>query len=313
MRFGVRLAVQGEMGEQGASYQRARDMTLEAERLGFHSVWLPDHVINAHMDVSVPMFECWTVLSALAAETGRVRLAGHTFNNSLRNPAVLAKMAATLDVVSGGRLIYSLGSSWFRREVESYGLTWVEHQDRVTRLREALLIADALWTRPTASFDGEHYTIRDAVLEPKPVQRPRIPIWVPGDSEAIRALAAELADVWLIYAKEPEVIAEWHKEMATRRDGRPLPMAVSTVSLVGLSDDDVQVWAGKYAKEREHRFAVPPTPDDVLRENLWGPRQQCVERIHAYAEAGVEELIIQPIPPREGMRAFAKEVMDDFV
>lgn len=313
MRFGVRLAVQGEMGEQGASYQRARDMTVEAEGLGFDSVWLPDHVINAHMDVSVPMFECWTVLSALAVETSRVRLAGHTFNNSLRNPAVLAKMAATLDVISGGRLIYSLGSSWFRREIESYGLTWTEHDARVDRLREALLIADSLWTKDTTTLEGEHYTVRDAVLEPKPVQRPRIPIWVPGDSEATRNLAAELADAWLVYSKPPEVIADWSLDMARRRGGRALPMAVSTVSLVGLDDSDVQVWARKYAKEREHRFAVPPTPQDVLQENMWGSREQCIERVHAYAEAGVEDLIIQPIPPREGMRAFAKEVMEAFV
>lgn len=312
MKFGVRLAVQGEMGEKTASYEGARDMAVEAEELGFDSVWLPDHIINAHMEVSVPMFECWTLLSALAAETSRIRLAGHTFNNSLRNPAVLAKMAATLDAVSGGRLIYSLGSSWFRREVQSYGLKWDEHDDRVARLREALLIADSLWTKETTTFDGEFYKLDEAVLEPKPVQQPRVPIWVPGDSAATRALAAELADVWLVYSQEPELIAEWHRDMATRRGGRPLPMAVSTVSLVGLDDSDVQLWAGKYAKEREHRFAVPPTREDVLRENLWGSRQQCVERIHAYAEAGVEELIIQPIPPRDGMRAFAEEVMGEF-
>lgn len=313
MRFGVRLAVQGEMGEQGASYERARDMSIEAERLGFNSVWLPDHVINAHMNVSVPMLDCWTVLSALAVETQRVKLAGHTFNNALRNPAVLAKMAATLDLVSGGRLIYSLGSSWFRQEIEGYGLVWDDHDDRVARLRESLLIADAMWTQETTSFDGKFYTLKDAVLEPKPVQQPRIPIWVPGDSEATRQLAAELADVWLVYSQSPDVILEWSQDMTRRRDGKPLPMAVSTVSLVGLDDDDVQVWSAKYAKEREHRFAVPPTPEDVLRENMWGPRERCIERVHAYEEAGVEELVIQPIPPLQGMRAFADEVMSAFL
>src|SRR5680860_147240 len=152
MRFGVRLAVQGEMGSAEASYEAARDMAVEAEAHGFNSVWVPDHVINAHMNVSVPMFDSWTLLSAIAVQTERVRLAGHTFNNALRNPAVLAKMAATLDVISGGRLIYSLGSAWFQREAEGYGLPWDDHDDRVARLKEAFQIADALWTQDVSTF-----------------------------------------------------------------------------------------------------------------------------------------------------------------
>ena len=309
MRFGVRLAVQGEMGAPGAGFDYARSMALEAEALGFDSVWLPDHVINAHMDTRTPMLENWTVLSALAALTERVSFAGHTFNNSLRNPAVMAKMAATFDVISGGRLIYSLGSAWFRAETESYGLPWDEHDDRVARLREALLIARALWTQDRTTFEGRFFTVRDALLEPKPVQRPYIPIWVPGDSEATRALAAELADVWLTYSKPPATIREWAADMTERRDGVPLPIAVSTVSLAGLDDADVERWSVGYAKEREHRFATPPTPQDVLDENLWGSPGKCVDRIREYEEAGVVHLVIQPIPPLEGMRYFAREIM----
>ena len=312
MRFGVRLAVQGEMGSPKASYEGARDMAVEAEQLGFESVWIPDHVINAHMNVAVPMFDSWTLLSTLAVQTSKVRLAGHTFNNALRNPAVLAKMAATLDVISGGRLIYSLGSAWFKREAESYGLPWDEHDDRVERLRESFLIADALWTQESTTFNGRFCSLKDAVLEPKPRQKPRIPFWVPGDSEATRALAAELADVWLIYSKSPEVIREWGNEMTARRGGSALPMALSTVSLVGLEQSDIDLWSVKYAKEREHRFPVPPTPEDVLRENLWGPADDCIKRIRAYKEAGVEDVIIQPIPPLAGMRAFARYVMPAF-
>jgi dimethylsulfone monooxygenase len=309
MRFGVRLAVQGEMGAPGAGFDYARSMALEAEALGFDSVWLPDHVINAHMEKRTPMLENWTVLSALAALTERVSFAGHTFNNSLRHPAVMAKMAATFDVISGGRLIYSLGSAWFRAETESYGLPWDEHDDRVARLREALLIARAMWTQDSTTFEGRFFTVRDALLEPKPVQQPHIPIWVPGDSEATRALAAELADVWLTYSKPPETIREWAAEMTGRRGGEPLPMAVSTVSLAGLDEPDVERWSVGYAKEREHRFATPPTPQDVLDENLWGSPDACVARLREYEEAGVVHLVIQPIPPLEGMRHFAREIM----
>jgi dimethylsulfone monooxygenase len=309
MRFGVRLAVQGEMGAPGAGFDYARSMALEAEALGFDSVWLPDHVINAHMDPRTPMLENWTVLSALAALTERVAFAGHTFNNSLRHPAVMAKMAATFDVISGGRLIYSLGSAWFRAETEGYGLPWDDHDDRVARLREALLIARSLWTQDETTFEGRFYRVQRALLEPKPLQRPHIPIWVPGDSPATRDLAAELADVWLTYSKPPPVIAEWAAGMTERRGGTPLPMAVSTVSLAGLDEADVERWSVGYAKEREHRFAVPPTPEDVLDENLWGSPEDCVARIGEYEAAGVVHLVIQPIPPLEGMRHFAREIM----
>lgn len=312
MQFGVRLAIQGEMGSPATTYEHARDMALEAEDLGFNSIWIPDHVINAHMDVEVPMFDSWTLLSTLAVQTDRVRLAGHTFNNALRNPAVFAKMAATLDVISDGRLIYSIGSAWFRREAESYGLPWDEHDDRVSRLREAFEIADLLWTQPSTTYNGKFYQLRDAVLEPKPLQKPRIPFWVPGDSEATRKLAAEVADVWLIYSQPPHVIREWAVEMANRRTGRPLPMAISIVSLVGMKNADVEIWSAKYAKEREHRFPVPPTVADILEGNLWGPTDACIDRISQYEKAGVREIIIQPIPPLKGMRTFANEIMSMF-
>lgn len=309
MKFGVRLAVQGEMGAQGQGWPLARQMATEAEALGFDSVWLPDHVINAHMNVRVPMLENWTVLSALAALTERVAFAGHTFNNSLRHPAVMAKMAATFDVMFNGRLIYSLGSAWFRQESESYGLPWEEHDERVARLREALLIAKALWTSDRVDFDGRYYRLKGAHLEPKPMQKPHIPIWVPGDSAAIRDLAAELGDVWLFYSKPPETVALWREDMARRRGGKPLPMACSTVSLAGLSEPDVKTWSVKYAEERKHRFAVPPTAQDVLADNLWGTLEQCVGRVRAWQAAGIEHLVIQPIPPLEGMRFFGREIL----
>lgn len=312
MKFGVRLAVQGEMGAKGQGWNYAREMALEAEQLGFDSVWLPDHVINAHMETRTPMLENWTVLSALGALTQRVTFAGHTFNNSLRHPAVMAKMAATFDVMFGGRLIYSLGSAWFRRESEGYGLPWDEHDERVARLREALLIAKALWTEPEVNFSGRFYTLNGAHLEPKPIQKPHIPIWVPGDSPAIRDLAAELGDTWLFYSKAPEVLAEFADDMLRRTGGRRISMAASTVSLVGLDDTKVADWSVRYAEERKHRFAVPPTPQDVLDENLWGSAEKCIERVRAWQAVGVDHLIVQPIPPLDGMRAFARDIMPAF-
>jgi dimethylsulfone monooxygenase len=313
MKFGVRLAVQGEMGAKGQGWEYTKEMAIEAEELGFDSVWLPDHVINAHMSPRTPMLENWTVLSALGALTKRVSFAGHTFNNTLRHPAVMAKMAATFDVMFSGRLIYSLGSAWFRQETHSYGLPWDEHDDRVGRLREALIIAKRMWTEAETTFKGKYYAVENAVLEPKPLQKPHIPIWVPGDSEATRELVAELGDCWLTYSKPPEVIGQWVQDMARRTAGkRTIPMAISTVSLAGLPQEGVARWSELYAEERKHRFAVPPTPQDVLNENLWGYVEQCISRVRDWRAAGVSHVVIQPIPPREGMRFFAREIMPAF-
>lgn len=309
MKFGVRLAVQGEMGAKGQGWDYVKAMTLEAEALGFDSVWLPDHVINAHMAKRTPMLENWTVLSALGALTKNIKFAGHTFNNSLRHPSVMAKMAATFDVIFGGRLIYSVGSAWFKDETVSYGLPWEEHDQRVARLRESLIIAKKMWTEPEVNFKGEFYHVDGAYLEPKPIQHPHIPIWVPGDSEATRNLTAEIGDAWLIYSKPPEVIADWTHDMKRRAGGRHIPTAISTVCLAGLPETDVERWSHLYAEERKHRFATPPTPQDVLNENLWGDVEQCIRRIREWKDAGVSYLIIQPIPPLDGMRFFAKEIM----
>lgn len=108
------------MGAQGQGWDYARQRALEAEELGFDSVWLPDHVINAHMEMRLPMLENWTVLAALGALTKRVTFAGHTFNNSLRHPAVLAKMAANFDVCSGRRTIGRIFSGTCNRSVSNH-------------------------------------------------------------------------------------------------------------------------------------------------------------------------------------------------
>jgi FMNH2-dependent dimethyl sulfone monooxygenase len=220
----------------------------------------------------------------------------------------MAKMAATFDVMFRGRLIYSLGSAWFREESMAYGLPWEDHDARVARLREALIIAKRLWTEPEVTFKGLFYSIDKALLEPKPVQKPHIPIWIPGDSEATRELVAELGDCWLIYSKPPETVAAWAQDMQ-RRTGRQMPIAVSTVCLAGLPAEDVTPWGHRYAEERKHRFAVPPTAEDILNENLWGSSDRCIQRIREWQGSGVSHLIIQPIPPLEGMRFFAREIM----
>jgi F420-dependent oxidoreductase-like protein len=193
VKFGVFLpayAFQNVTPKQ-ALFGRLRDVVLECERLGYDSVWLDDHL----MYHDNPLLECWTTLSALAAATTHIRLGTMVTCSGFRNPALLAKMAATVDVISGGRLEFGVGAGVQQQEHEAYGFPFPKLSERVTRLAESLAIIKAMWTKPRASFAGRHFQVADAVCEPKPVQKPHPPITVGGGGEKYTLkVTAQFAD-----------------------------------------------------------------------------------------------------------------------
>jgi F420-dependent oxidoreductase-like protein len=148
-------------------------------------------------DPSGPCFEGWTMLSVLAGLTKRVRLGVMVTGNPYRHPAVLANMAATLDVASGGRLELGIGAGWNQVESDAYGITLPALKERFDRLDEACAVVDSLLTKDTTTFDGRYYQLRDAYCEPKPVQRPRPPLVIGGGGETrTLPIAARWADQW---------------------------------------------------------------------------------------------------------------------
>lgn len=308
LRFGVRLSIQGDMGapnDQCVDY--ATRMALRAEELGYDSAWIPDHVHNARGRKG-PVLEAWTTITALAMRTTRLRFGPHVFCNTFRNPAHLAKMIATLDAFSRGRFIPSLGSGWFAEEALAYGYEWEEHDERVARVAEAHRILKALWTQDEVTFTGRYYRLRRAYLEPKPYTRPHPPLWIPGDSPATRELVAELADVWFMYSKPPEVVERLREDVERRRGG-PVPIAVSAVLISGLSQERSEAMIDQFLAERRHRFGRPLERDEVLAANLIGEPEQVVERLLAWQRAGVSYVVIQPMPPMEGMEYFASTIL----
>jgi len=207
MKFGVVL--QGKAFTP--NFKDIKNIALKAEDLGFDSIWASDHLMHPFSVDGKPMFYCyeaWTLMSALAAMTESIKIGFHVLIPSFRNPSVLAKMAATLDEISEGRLIMSLGAGWFKQEYDAYGIPWEEHDDRIERLREAILVMKALWTQPVATFNGKYYQIKEAVMEPKPVQKPHPPIWIGGNSQETMKLSAELADGWYSRPASPEKLKE---------------------------------------------------------------------------------------------------------
>jgi probable F420-dependent oxidoreductase len=175
----------------------AREMALKAEALGFDGIAFDDHFFMRGIgrDVTEPHLECFTALSALASLTKRVKLGQVVTANSYRHPALLAKMTATLDVISGGRLELGIGAGWFREEYEAYGYPYPGVRMRIAQLREAIQVITQMWTEEAPSFTGEHYQIRQAYNFPKPAQKPRPKIMVGGSGKDVLRVTAELADI----------------------------------------------------------------------------------------------------------------------
>jgi FMNH2-dependent dimethyl sulfone monooxygenase len=314
IKFGLRLNIQGEMGAESAGFDYALEMARMAEDLGFDSVWIPDHVENAHLNREKPILEFWTTLTAIGAATKRVRLGGHSMNNTFRHPGLTAKIACTLDQITGGRVILAPGSGWFADESKAYGFK--EWSDdglvRIGRLDESLHIIRGLMTEDVFSFEGEYFRLKDAHCNPKPVQKPYPPIWIAGDSPPTQELMVEHGDVWFMYSKAPGVVAGLVAGMREKLAHRPFEVAVSAVGLAGKGPDETLKWAEMYAEERKHRFPVPPTVDDILGANLTGDEAQVRERIDAWAEAGVDHVVIQPMPPMEGTRFFGDKIIHHY-
>ena len=315
MDFGVRLTIQGEMGAPGEGLaQYAGDMAVRAEELGYDSAWIPDHLNNARVSPGEtgPSLECLTSVTALLMRTTRLVIGPHVFCNTFRNPGYLAKMITTLDEFSRGRIILSIGGGWFREEAVSYGYPWDDDHDvRLDQVREATEIIKALWTQDRVTFRGKYYTLENAYLEPKPYTKPHPPIWIPGESAPARAMVRELGDAWLIYSKAPEVVARMKEEMC-ELCGREVPLIISAVFVSDTVEEKALDHAKMFLREREHRFPTTPTLDDVIRHNIIGTLDECREKVEAYRQAGVDHLIIQPMPPRERMELFAHEIMSHF-
>ncbi|HVN50557.1 MAG TPA: TIGR03560 family F420-dependent LLM class oxidoreductase, partial [Acidimicrobiales bacterium] len=180
-------------------WSEVAEVAVHCERQGWDGVYVSDHFMpnrEGTETVDGPVLECWTAMAALAALTSRVRIGSLVCGNTYRHPAVLAKMAAGVDQISGGRFLLGLGAGWQENEHEAYGLEFGTVRSRLDRLDEACAIVTSLLRDDRTTFDGEHYRLRDAPLDPKPVQ-PKLPLLIGGRGERrTMRIAARYADEW---------------------------------------------------------------------------------------------------------------------
>jgi alkanesulfonate monooxygenase SsuD/methylene tetrahydromethanopterin reductase-like flavin-dependent oxidoreductase (luciferase family) len=259
----------------GLTWEQLRERVVACDRLGIESVWFMDHLYPPGL-AAVPSFEAWTTAAALATATERVRLGHLVLCNGFRHPALLAKMAITLDHASGGRLDLGLGSGSYAPEFEQFGMSFPSERVRAEQLGEALCVIRLLFTEDAPSFRGEHYMLEAAPSLPRPVQRPHPPIHVGGAGERrTLPLVARHADVWncptYALGELPLKLAVLRQEC--RRIGRdPSTLRVSEEAVMALVATRAEVEQSRAVTER--RFPGPGwgfaaggycgTPDDIV-------------------------------------------------
>ncbi len=285
-----------------------RDTVLECEQLGYHSIWLDDHLMYGNW----PILECWTTLSALSATTNRIRLGTMVSCSSHRNPAVLAKMASTVDVLSNGRLELGIGAGTQKIEHVAYGLGFPKANVRIERLNEALAVIRRLWTEEKANFTGEYYTLKDAVCEPKPIQKPHPPITVGGSGEKLLKVTAQYADRF-----------DWGFLPSLDAYKRKLEVLEDHCKSIGRNFLEIerscwpsgQVLIGSSQKEADAKVSqLKPagvTLEEFKKNSLAGTPAECRERLNVYRDLGVTcfMLYFGDLPNLEGLKLFA----DNFI
>ncbi len=309
MRFGLALPhYDGSYAGQPVSWDPVRRTAETAEASGFHSVWVSDHLFldwgkYGGADEPRAALECWATLSALAAVTDRVRLGSLTLCNDFRNPAVLGKMAASLDVLSRGRLDLGIGAGWYEPEYRAAGIDFDRPATRIRRLGEAVEILTRMLGGEEVIFKGEHYVVDGALARPRPAQQPRPPVWVGGKGYLLLDTVARVADGWnwswlgSIETYRDRLAAARAACERNGRDPDTLRRSVGVYLLAGTDEADVQ-----------RRFArlVERTPAGVLgteagpavsfeefrQDHVAGTIGECVDRLGELAELGVEEVIV---------------------
>jgi F420-dependent oxidoreductase-like protein len=274
MRFGL------DVSQHQLQWPEILDRVRYAEQAGFEGAWVFDHFKPLYGDPSGPCMEAYTLMSALAASTERIRLGALVTGVTYRHPSILAAEAATIDQVSSGRLELSLGAAWFEQEHRELGIPFPSTKERFERLEEALQVIRLLLTVDGATFEGRHYRLDRATYRPRPVQQPHPPIWVGAGGERLGIpIAARHADVWHSFGsvetlRRKSAILEQHAERAGRD-----PASIVRATDLSLSE-----------------------PWDEVRE-----------RIESLGRAGLSYLVVSwPSEGRGRLEEFVERVLPDF-
>ncbi|MGI0017483.1 MAG: TIGR03560 family F420-dependent LLM class oxidoreductase [Nitrosotalea sp.] len=235
----------------------SKNVALTAEKLGFDAGYVYDHFIPHPVDNHTEtFFEAYTLLSAVSSITSKLRIGQVVTCNSYRQPSLLAKMTSTLDAISNGRLEFGIGAGWFDYEYNSYGYKFEDPLTRIEQLDESITIIKKMWQNKKSNFKGKHYSIKNAICNPKPVQKPHPPIMVGGAGKKLMKVAARHATRYNHPFGTPEILDEKIKLLKEnckliKRDHKEIENSVLLRVLVGKDSDDVKDIVSKLKKKNE--------------------------------------------------------------
>jgi len=314
--------------QDGMRFNQLEEMIQEAERLGFESFWLFDHLMGFPLPDRQPILESWTTLSALSTLVKKIRIGTLVTNIQYRLPSLVAKMAATLDVISEGRLELGLGAGgtaradWHQKlgyvpEYVAYGTPFPEKPSiRIQRLDEATKIIKLMWTEEQANFSGRYYRIKNAVCDPKPIQKPHPRIWIAGGGEMLllRVAAKHANGINFAWNVTP---AEFKNKLDVLRGhcetlGTDFTsIAKSLAAGVLIAEEESTVSAKKEKLAKKYQELEGYLPYALRKSGLAGTPKQCAEKLREFVEAGAQYFMLV-LADIDQMRLFAEKVVPQF-
>lgn len=304
IRFGI------QTGQQNVQWAEMLDLWRKADAWGYDSLWNFDHFYSIRGDPEGPCLEGWTTLSALAQVTCRARIGHLVIGNTYRHPCITAKMAASLDHISGGRLNLGIGAGWFELEHRTFGIDYKTVPGRLTALDEACQIIRSMFTQPKTTLHGAHYTVTDAMCLPKPVQRPHPPIMIGGTGKKVLLkIVAKHADMWNAIGsadtmRELIEIIQRHGD-AVGRDTTAIEKTVILPLCYKAAPARQQSVCNLIASMSQR------SPQEARGQIMIGDKQECLDTVGRYLRAGITHFIFMTPSPYfvDEFQAFAEEVM----
>ena len=337
MRYGFWMPVFGgwlrnvDDEQMAATWEYARALTVRAEEIGFDLTLIAELNLNDIKGINAPSLDAWSTAAALAAVTQKLELMV-AVRPAFHAPALLAKQAANIDHISGGRLTLNVVSSWWADESKQYGVAFDPHDSRYARTEEWLAVVNGLWSQDNFSYAGNYYTVENTVMQPKPVQKPRPILYAGGESETAKELIARTCDAYVMHGDPPERVREKVADLAARRKRLGLPpmtFGVSGYAVVRDTDADAQAelqritdvrqsaagydnyqqWLAGTQLEQRVSLEDYSVSNRGLRSGLIGTPAHVKARVAEFADAGVDLLLLQFSPQKEEMERFAASVI----
>lgn len=300
LSFGLYIPTYGgwfgdiEEDEKNPKYDYLKKIAKKAEELEFDCLWIPDHLLNPIKEEDDPAVESWTLATALAEATEQIKISQTALCEAFRPPAVLAKKAATLNQISNDRFLLSLGAGWYKREYESYGLEYHEHDQRIKKTKEAIQIIKKLWNKNGVNYNGKFYSIDKGILEPKPDRNPEI--WYAGESDPSRELATEEAQGWLMHPHNIERIESNVKDMNNRAK-EDMKYGVPFFTLIRETDEEAR-------SDLKELVSDKGLFERTLETGLIGSPETVKSKLDRVSDLGIDHVLLKFSPTFEEMKYF---------